>query len=287
MKTVMNFRSTKKLVGHTKRFAMEAELYQFQSVIDELDNGKKIKKYTCFSCFDPILRMTPRKMPEKHRDLGVSICVQCHSDLYDAEDEFTFTDGKMDYCCITADGGNVVSCDKCERSYSEDVLKKWLGEKETKALMEDEDAEFVCFKCNPELGRYPMFLEHTGLFEKAYDKEYEADIEPKVKRVRIEKSSGTRSRSRKINDPVESDSESGFEIELRKRDKKSKYEEEDSDAESTVSDYVFPEEKKTEKISVEQLEEYWNKRINRVSEKYKDNKFHKALLATLNGCCRD
>lgn len=142
-----------------------------QKVKEKISNGKaEIKQqvasfvtYDCFSCFK---RFDHPKIPMKlHNKLKVAMCKACYD--YLQSDDWTFTDGKSDYCVVTGDGGEIISCDskKCTNSFDVATLKKWMAKSEVNQLLEDEEAEFKCFKCNPKLGKYQKFIESTKNFQ--------------------------------------------------------------------------------------------------------------------------
>jgi len=129
---------------------------------------KVIKEFTCFSCFKKHDYTAKSDLPKLHSDLKVAMCKPCYD--YLQADDWTFTDGKSDFCVITGDGGEIISCDvkTCTNSFDVATLKKWMDKKEVTQLLEDEDSEFKCFKCNPKLGNYQKFLAQTKAFKNAF-----------------------------------------------------------------------------------------------------------------------
>merc|ERR1712110_967783 len=72
--------------------------------------------------------------------------------------------------------GNIVSCDKCPNSFTTDVLKRWLSKKKFEYLMENDEAPFECFSCEPTLGNFQEFQKKTKEFMSAfYGQEYEEE----------------------------------------------------------------------------------------------------------------
>jgi len=134
-------------------------------------SGNRIKKFTCFSCFEKC-DMSREHLPFIHSKFNVALCSSCHAYLNGDPSEWTLTDGKNDYCVLSGEGGDIVSCDKCENSFTTDVLKKWLDKKGYNKLMEDEDAPFECFTCNPKLGNYQEFLKKTQEFMNVFSDNY-------------------------------------------------------------------------------------------------------------------
>ena len=115
-------------------------------------------------------------MPKLHNEFKVAMCKPCYD--YLQADDWTFTDGKSDFCVITGDGGEIISCDakNCTHSFDVATLKKWMDKAAVAELLENEDDEFKCFKCDPKLGNYQKFLKQTeeymSVFKKAkQDKE--------------------------------------------------------------------------------------------------------------------
>merc|ERR1712228_675491 len=93
----------------------------------------------------------------------------------------------------------------------------------------------ICFKCNPKLGRYQMFLEHTELFDKAFDAEFEVYIKPKAKRAKRsspQRTTSSRGAKRKAESSESESSDDEIELQLRDRNEKRTYDEV-SDVEST------------------------------------------------------
>lgn len=133
---------------------------------DKLES--KSKEFTCFSCFKKHQYTKNSGLPKLHATLKMAMCAPCFD--YLQADDWTFTDGKSDFCVITGDGGEIISCDvkSCTNSFDVATLKKWMDKKEVTKLLEDEDSEFKCFKCNPKLGNYPKFIAQTKIFKDAF-----------------------------------------------------------------------------------------------------------------------
>ena len=112
----------KKAVKHTKT--------------TQKSSTSKIKKFTCFSCFEKC-DMSKEHLPFVHKKFNVALCSSCWGFLNGDPSEWTMTDGKNDYCVVSGEGGDIVSCDKCENSFTTDVLKKWLTKKQFDHLMEN------------------------------------------------------------------------------------------------------------------------------------------------------
>jgi len=132
---------------------------------------EKAAVFKCFSCLkvrDIGREHGPRK---RHPKLQTAICIRCEEFLGDCEgDDWTYSadDGKCDYCLISGDGGDIISCDVCVHSYSSKCLRAWLGNEKFEYLNEHEDEEFRCFKCDKNLGNYRKFLDLTEKYIETY-----------------------------------------------------------------------------------------------------------------------
>lgn len=159
------------------------------------------KPFTCFSCFSTG-KFTKDKMPKLHKKFKVAMCEKCHK--YLDSDDWTFTDGKSDFCVITGDGGEIISCDttSCQNSFDVGILRKWMDKKELKQILDDEDVEFKCFKCNPKLGKYQSFLKQTNEYQTAFKNEIKEIKKPGEKRSRTDyEESSSPSLNKQVSDP--------------------------------------------------------------------------------------
>lgn len=87
-----------------------------KKVVEEKYNAKETSKpFTCFSCFEK-QTMTPSKLPKMHPSkmakcekdkLKIVICDKCYN--YVDSDDWTYTEGKSDYCVISGEGGEIYS----------------------------------------------------------------------------------------------------------------------------------------------------------------------------------
>merc|ERR1712087_214798 len=72
---------------------------------DKKSTSKKskatVKEFKCYSCFKKH-DYTEKKMPKLHTTLKVAMCQPCWK--YLQSDDWTYSDGKSDYCIITGDG---------------------------------------------------------------------------------------------------------------------------------------------------------------------------------------
>jgi len=140
------------------------------------------QEFTCFSCFEKH-KYSKAKMPKLHKKFKVTMCDACYKFLL--ADDWTFTDGKSDFCVISGDGGEIISCDSkdCTNSFDVSILKKWMEKKELKVLLDDDEAQFKCFSCNPGIGKYKTYLDQTATFMNAFKNIdiNKATISPKLK----------------------------------------------------------------------------------------------------------
>merc|ERR1712062_242853 len=80
---------------------------------------------------------------------------------------FGLDGGKSDYCLITGDGGDIMSCDRCQNSFLIKPLENWYGKEYVQWLDDHEDEEFACFKCDDSKDIYKKFTEASNkIFEK-------------------------------------------------------------------------------------------------------------------------
>jgi hypothetical protein len=108
--------------------------------------------------------MTPNKIPKYHpgralqkgqKKQKIILCDECYN--YVDSDDWTFTDGKSDYCVISGEGGEIYSCDNCPNSFCAMIMEKFLGKPAFKKISADEDAPFVCWTCDDSVGNYTDF----------------------------------------------------------------------------------------------------------------------------------
>lgn len=156
------------------------------------------KEHECFSCFETFT-FTKDRLPKTHKKLKIALCDKCAE--YLESDDWTFTDGKSDYCIISGDGGEIVSCDTkgCKNSFDINVLKKWLPKKMLKTIINDDDAFFKCFACNPRLGHYPEFMAKTKGYMNAFKQTSDSR-----KRMRENSTNGSSNSKQKMPSEAES-----------------------------------------------------------------------------------
>ena len=68
--------------------------------------------------------------------------------MWENDDEWTLdADGKSNFCVISGEGGEIMTCETpaCPNSFSVDLLKLWMENSEWDKLMADEDIPFHCF----------------------------------------------------------------------------------------------------------------------------------------------
>ena len=100
----------------------------------------------CTACgSDVILRPFKRNMLI-HPILKTVICRQCHefyhSDVFELDEE-----GSEIYCVWCGEGGELIYCEKCEKAYCSDCIKRNFGKKKKDQIMMDDN--WRCFLCIP------------------------------------------------------------------------------------------------------------------------------------------
>ena len=58
-------------------------------------------------------------------------------------------DGHEVYCTLCGDGGDLVLCDFCDKSFCQSCIARISGNDHLKNLLSIEDAEFTCYLCDP------------------------------------------------------------------------------------------------------------------------------------------
>lgn len=114
--------------------------------------------FQCFSCDDKYIYIGDYQVCE-HDSLKVAICDACYVNHKEPNGEWHGSeewkkvdeDGHAQFCEISGDGGNLIACDGCSCSYSDECLKRWLGQEAFEKL-ENEDEKFICFICAAEKG---------------------------------------------------------------------------------------------------------------------------------------
>lgn len=102
----------------------------------------------CTSCgSDVILRPFQRRMLI-HPYLKTAVCRQCHefyhSDTFGVDDE-----GSQIYCIWCGEGGELIYCDKCEKAFCTDCIKRNFGKKVREKILAQSNWE--CLVCKPEM----------------------------------------------------------------------------------------------------------------------------------------
>lgn len=99
----------------------------------------------CTACgSDVILRPYQRRMLI-HPYLKTAVCRQCHefyhSDTFGIDDE-----GSQIYCVWCGEGGELIYCDKCEKAFCAECIKRNFGKKVKEKILGDNNWE--CFLCD-------------------------------------------------------------------------------------------------------------------------------------------
>lgn len=151
-----------------KKFQKASRSYFNQKdKIDQTDNDinleKSLKKssptkqYVCYSCFS-MCSFNKKTIPDCHPQLKVVMCQDCHDYL-----NFDGNHDPLDFCFLTGEGGELVPCDSenCGKAFSIDICKNWLGYKKANEILDDDNATFTCFVCDPTVGRTEKFLKQS------------------------------------------------------------------------------------------------------------------------------
>ncbi len=65
------------------------------------------------------------------------------------EGEYTVSGGHEVYCTLCGDGGQLLMCGSCIRSYCEICVERVSGKEYLNNLLKDDDQEFTCYSCDP------------------------------------------------------------------------------------------------------------------------------------------
>ena len=120
------------------------------------------KNFTCYACFESN-KISKQNGPFKHPNLPVNVCSNCNEFLKLGGWTYNEADGKCDYCFISGEGGDIMSCDTCENSFITNVLKQWYGDDYIDKLEEDESIVFKCMKCDPDKGYMKQYLSESKI----------------------------------------------------------------------------------------------------------------------------
>ncbi len=63
--------------------------------------------------------------------------------------EYTVSGGHEVYCTLCGDGGQLLMCGSCIRSYCEICVERVSGTEYLNNLLKDDDQEFICYSCDP------------------------------------------------------------------------------------------------------------------------------------------
>ena len=62
--------------------------------------------------------------------------------------EFSLGETNEEYCSLCGDGGNIVLCDFCDKSFCYSCIARLSGSQHLKKLLEDQSAQFTCYTCD-------------------------------------------------------------------------------------------------------------------------------------------
>ena len=73
------------------------------------------------------------------------------------------------YCSLCGDGGDIVLCDHCDKSFCYSCISRISDEEYLHYLLDQEDAEFCCYMCDPTpiKAMQELCVELTGYFKKS------------------------------------------------------------------------------------------------------------------------
>lgn len=93
----------------------------------------------------------------------ITICKECDKFLALGGWTFSEEDGKCDYCLISGEGGDIMSCDvkKCTNSFTTACLRQWYGDDYIDTLDADESIEFKCMICDTKKGYYNQYIKES------------------------------------------------------------------------------------------------------------------------------
>nr|AFR91944.1 DNA cytosine-5-methyltransferase 3 [Patiria pectinifera] len=111
-------------------------------VIPEVRNGIKCIEDICIGCGST-------KLTAQHPFFIGGLCEVCRIEY--AEMAYVFDeDGYQCFCCICAEGSDIILCDQpeCYRSFCHDCIECLVGPGEVQTILADD--QWKCYMCNPE-----------------------------------------------------------------------------------------------------------------------------------------
>jgi hypothetical protein len=100
----------------------------------------------CTACGKVLFSRPERAL---HPLLGVTICTECH-DTYNSGSFVLAEDGNEMFCRWCGDGGEVLMCDTCPRSFCHKCIKRNLGRSRLNELCAHTAGLWACFVCGPQ-----------------------------------------------------------------------------------------------------------------------------------------
>ena len=74
---------------------------------------------------------------------------ECYIRIWDRDWDVDF-DGYQPFCCLCAEGGEVVLCDICDNVGCTSCISRVCGKPFCKKLLSEADQPWLCFSCNPQ-----------------------------------------------------------------------------------------------------------------------------------------
>ncbi|XP_022092554.1 DNA (cytosine-5)-methyltransferase 3A-like isoform X2 [Acanthaster planci] len=134
--------SPTKKTGHSSSKAAETWKDIRDTVIPEVRNGIKHIEDICIGCGSAALTA-------QHPFFIGGLCEVCRVEFVEMAYVYD-EDGYQSFCCICAEGSDIILCDQpeCYRSFCHDCIEHLVGPSSVKEIL-DED-QWKCFMCKPE-----------------------------------------------------------------------------------------------------------------------------------------
>eukprot|EP00116_Pleurobrachia_bachei_P000393 sb/3460655/ len=130
-------------------------LQETTEVVDE--EGTKVKPRAkpghtfalvpdCASCGSDVVLRPYKRLMLLHPYLKTAMCRSCH-DFYHSDVFAHDEEGSLVYCIWCGEGGELIYCEKCEKPYCSDCIKRNFGRKKRDEILAESNWE--CFICVP------------------------------------------------------------------------------------------------------------------------------------------
>ena len=165
------------LLRASKSYLSQKDKIDMEDIYIKLDQklscSGSTKECVCYCCFE-FVTFTKKSLPQMHpRFQNVITCDDC-IEFLDLPGAKAGKFNPVDFCWIKGEGGDLITCDSCDKNYCLEILEKWYGYKEIHKIIDNND-NFCCFLCDEDVGRYKEFVRQSEKVRNAFVKSFMED----------------------------------------------------------------------------------------------------------------